>query len=104
MTKMAILLACVLSGAAATAITLAEGVSQSPAPQSRSSAPKSQLPAPRSQSPAPQSAAVIHIDAESVRKIQMALSAEGFDPGPANGVWGPNMAQAVLQYQQHKGF
>jgi hypothetical protein len=37
---------------------------------------------------------------ETVRRVQQILKSEGYEPGPANGVLGPQTEEALLQYQQ----
>lgn len=38
-----------------------------------------------------------------VRKVQEQLKAEGIDPGPIDGRWGPRTSQAVREFQQSEG-
>ena len=40
---------------------------------------------------------------ETVRRAQKILQSEGYDPGPINGVLGPKMEEALVQYQQKHG-
>jgi peptidoglycan hydrolase-like protein with peptidoglycan-binding domain len=41
---------------------------------------------------------------EQVRQLQEALNAEGFDPGPIDGIWGPMTESALRNYQEARGF
>ena len=47
--------------------------------------------------------AVPDLGRDIVRKIQAALEAKGFDPGPIDGVVGPRTKAAVRKYQDHFG-
>lgn len=47
----------------------------------------------RSQSATPQIS-------EQVRQAQMDLEQSGFDPGPTDGIWGPQTRSAVLDFQR----
>ncbi|MCI5127601.1 MAG: hypothetical protein D3907_03670 [Candidatus Electrothrix sp. AUS3] len=38
-----------------------------------------------------------------IRKVQMALEEEGFDPGPIDGLLGDQTRQAILSFQQQRG-
>jgi hypothetical protein len=38
--------------------------------------------------------------ARLVRNVQGALQAQGVDPGPIDGIWGPRTHQAVLEFQE----
>ena len=40
---------------------------------------------------------------EEVREIQALLAAKGFDPGPADGIFGPRTTAAVIGFQEHAG-
>jgi peptidoglycan hydrolase-like protein with peptidoglycan-binding domain len=40
---------------------------------------------------------------ETVRRVQQILKSEGYDPGPINGVLGPQTEEALVQYQQKHG-
>lgn len=40
---------------------------------------------------------------EEVREIQTLLAAKGFDPGPADGIFGPRTTAAVIAFQQQEG-
>lgn len=42
-------------------------------------------------------------DPQLVRKVQQELKAEGINPGPIDGIWGPKTSQAVQQFQQKRG-
>jgi peptidoglycan hydrolase-like protein with peptidoglycan-binding domain len=37
------------------------------------------------------------------KEIQQALSNAGFDPGPVDGVWGPNSEDALADFQEARG-
>jgi len=37
---------------------------------------------------------------ERVRQIQEALLEAGFNPGPVDGLWGPNSADALMDFQE----
>lgn len=39
---------------------------------------------------------------ELVRELQQRLQAEGYSPGPTDGIWGPRTHQALQQYQQQQ--
>jgi murein DD-endopeptidase MepM/ murein hydrolase activator NlpD len=39
---------------------------------------------------------------EQVRRLQRALGAKGFDPGPADGIFGPLTLTAVLSFQKYE--
>ena len=41
--------------------------------------------------------------ASLVRKIQEALKAQGFDPGPLDGFWGSKTESALKEFQESKG-
>jgi len=47
--------------------------------------------------------AVPNLGREIIRKVQAALEAKGFDPGPIDGVVGPRTRAAVRKYQEHFG-
>lgn len=38
-----------------------------------------------------------------IKHIQRALAAQGFDPGPADGIWGPGSRQALSAFEQSTG-
>jgi hypothetical protein len=40
---------------------------------------------------------------EEVREIQSLLASRGFDPGPADGIFGPRTTAAVIKFQQQQG-
>ena len=75
------------------------GSSQPPAqaavPQAEASKPAAQA-----GTPGAEARPVTH---ELVRKVQEELKAEGIDPGPIDGRWGPQTAQAVQQFQETQG-
>jgi hypothetical protein len=48
-------------------------------------------------------AAVPDLDRATVRRVQRALRAKGFDPGPANGVTGDKTKTAVEKFQERFG-
>ena len=50
-----------------------------------------------------ESARAVSLDAGERRRIQAALAAEGFDPGPADGQFGPKTRRAIQAWQQAKG-
>ncbi|HZM37194.1 MAG TPA: peptidoglycan-binding domain-containing protein [Burkholderiales bacterium] len=39
-------------------------------------------------------------DQRLVRQVQQELKAEGIDPGPIDGLWGPRTSRAVRQFQK----
>ena len=41
--------------------------------------------------------------ADTIRQAQQQLADKGHDPGPIDGVTGPQMRQAVKSFQQAKG-
>ena len=43
-------------------------------------------------------------DIDQRRRIQTALAAQGFDPGPADGMFGAQTRQAIAQWQQNHGY
>ena len=45
---------------------------------------------------------VLAQSSESVRQAQQSLKDKGFDPGPVDGVYGPNTEHALRQYQQQE--
>ena len=51
--------------------------------------------------PPPAEAATL--DASERQRVQAALAAEGFDPGPADGKFGPRTRQAIAAWQQANG-
>jgi len=40
---------------------------------------------------------------ERYQQIQQALAKAGFDPGPADGAWGPNSEDALQDFQEARG-
>lgn len=42
-------------------------------------------------------------DADTLRQVQQQLSEKGFDPGAADGVWGPQTESALKGFQQAQG-
>lgn len=38
-----------------------------------------------------------------IKNIQLALADRGFDPGPADGIWGPGSRQALSEFEQSTG-
>jgi peptidoglycan hydrolase-like protein with peptidoglycan-binding domain len=63
---------------------------------------------PASQAPAaqaPQAEPVPEMAASDqlVRKVQQQLQAKGMDPGPIDGIWGPQTHSALEQFQQKQG-
>lgn len=38
-----------------------------------------------------------------IKKIQLVLLSKGFDPGPADGIWGPSTRQALSQFEKGTG-
>jgi peptidoglycan hydrolase-like protein with peptidoglycan-binding domain len=47
--------------------------------------------------------AVPDLDDEKIRQIQQALHDKGFDPGPADGIFGTRTKQAVRDFQDRYG-
>lgn len=47
--------------------------------------------------------AVPDLNRDAVRKVQAALGAKSFDPGPIDGIIGPRTRAAVRKYQDHFG-
>ncbi len=43
------------------------------------------------------------LDSEKVRKLQQALQEQGVDPGPIDGVVGPETREALREFQQEEG-
>ena len=43
------------------------------------------------------------VTAEMVRELQQNLQAQGHNPGPIDGIWGPETHQALSEYQQQQG-
>jgi peptidoglycan hydrolase-like protein with peptidoglycan-binding domain len=43
------------------------------------------------------------VPADTVRQVQQKLKTEGFDPGPVDGVLGPQTESALRDWQQSKG-
>ena len=48
-------------------------------------------------------AAVPKLDSEGVRQVQQALHDKSFDPGPIDGVLGPQTKEAVRKFQDFYG-
>ena len=48
-------------------------------------------------------AAVPRLDSEGVRQVQQALHDKSFDPGPIDGVLGPQTKEAVRKFQDFYG-
>ena len=44
-----------------------------------------------------------NLSREQVMELQNALKAKGYDVGPADGVWGPNTANALRNFQDKQG-
>ena len=44
------------------------------------------------------------LDSSERRRVQAALAAEGFDPGPADGKFGPKTRRAIEAWQQANGY
>lgn len=40
---------------------------------------------------------------ERYTQIQKALIEAGFDPGPADGIWGPNSMNTLADFQEDRG-
>ncbi len=40
---------------------------------------------------------------EDIRNLQTALAERGFDPGPADGIWGPGSRQALSEFEKSTG-
>lgn len=62
--------------------------------------------APQAQSSAPQQTQEQVPNAASgrlVRNVQQQLQAKGIDPGPVDGIWGPQTQSALEQFQQQQG-
>ncbi|GJL80280.1 MAG: hypothetical protein NPINA01_32690 [Nitrospinaceae bacterium] len=38
-----------------------------------------------------------------VRKVQEALTERAYEPGPADGIWGPRTKSAVMKFQESEG-
>ena len=51
-----------------------------------------------------ESAGAASLDPGERRRIQAALAAEGFDPGPADGKFGPRSRRAIAAWQQANGY
>jgi peptidoglycan hydrolase-like protein with peptidoglycan-binding domain len=47
--------------------------------------------------------AVPNLNAEGIRQVQQALAKKGFDPGPIDGVLGPQTEQALRKFQDYYG-
>lgn len=43
------------------------------------------------------------LTAEGIRQVQQALTKKGFDPGPIDGVLGPQTEQALRKFQDYYG-
>ncbi|MBE0597255.1 MAG: peptidoglycan-binding protein [Desulfuromonadales bacterium] len=50
-----------------------------------------------------QSGQAEQLSESQVRQIQQQLQAQGVDPGPIDGIWGPQTSQALEQFQQQEG-
>ena len=50
-----------------------------------------------------QEAAVPSLTVEGIRQVQQALAKKGFDPGPIDGVLGPQTEQALRKFQDYYG-
>lgn len=68
---------------------------QAPQPQ-----PQAQSAQPQAQPAAQGGSAPDAKDQRLVRKVQQELKAEGIDPGPIDGLWGPKTSRAVRQFQK----
>jgi hypothetical protein len=87
----------------------ARGTSQDTQTQSGSKAAKSQgmeqdrsAHGSQSQAGGSQGMAQSGQDSETVKKAQEALASQGYNPGPADGVWGPRTSDAVKKAQTAK--
>lgn len=40
---------------------------------------------------------------EDVKRLQQALAQRGFDPGPADGIWGPATRRALTEFEASVG-
>ncbi len=47
--------------------------------------------------------AALSQDPQTVRQVQQALSAQGFDPGPADGKWKTKTESALMLFQEAQG-
>ena len=47
--------------------------------------------------------AVPSLTLDGIRQVQQALAKKGFDPGPIDGVLGPQTEQAIRKFQDHYG-
>jgi peptidoglycan hydrolase-like protein with peptidoglycan-binding domain len=47
--------------------------------------------------------AVPSLTVDGIRQVQQALAKKGFDPGPIDGVLGPQTEQAIRKFQDHYG-
>ncbi len=43
------------------------------------------------------------LNSAQVRELQQNLQEQGVDPGPVDGIWGPQTEQALTQFQQQEG-
>ena len=76
----------------------------SPAPATVPPAPRVPVPAPvLAPGPAPAEAAEPGLSREDRRLVQLGLSEQGFDPGPADGLIGPGTRGAIRQWQTSQG-
>lgn len=72
-----------------------------PAPPAPQAAPAPAAPAPRTEGKGP--VLMQGHAGEPVKKLQERLKELGFDPGPADGIFGPKTLAAVKAFQQAKG-
>ncbi len=54
-------------------------------------------------SPTPSAESVQTQSMDLVKRAQQALADKGFDPGPADGLWGPRTKKAVTGFQESEG-
>ena len=52
----------------------------------------------------PDPAEAARLDSSERQRVQAALAAEGFDPGPADGKFGPRTRRAIQAWQQANGY
>ena len=67
-----------------------------PGPQTEQSQPPSAAPSQGAISPE-------GLSREQVMELQNALKAKGYEVGPADGIWGPNTANALRSFQDKQG-